>query len=98
MPVLHTINTFSDQYAAFRDCLLTLEQNDALVFMEEAAHNLDISQLPDYQELLRVECAIYILPFEDHLFQKKITGTAKVLNYNDFVELCCRFPAIQNWY
>lgn len=99
MPVLHTINTFSDQYAAFRDCVPTLEQNDAVVFMEEAAENLDVSDLPDYQKLLSVQCAVYILPFDDHTpLRSEMTDPIEVLSYSDFVDLCCRFSKIQNWY
>lgn len=99
MPVLHTINTFSDQFAAFRDCVQTLEQNDAVVFIEEAAENLNISDLPDYQNLLSTQCTMYVLPFDDRPpLRSKMTGAIEVLSYSDFVELCCRFPTIQNWY
>ena len=99
MPVLHTINTVSDQCAAFRECVLTVEQNDAVVFMEEAAENLNISDLPDYQKLLSIQCAMYILPFDDRPpLPGKMTDAIEVLSYSDFVELCCRFPTIQNWY
>ena len=99
MPVLHTVNTLNDRYAALRDCILTLEENDAVVFMEEAAENPDIPHLPDYQKLLTCQCAIYVLPFEDNPhFQAKLGDTIRVLSYNEFVDLCCRFPTIQNWY
>lgn len=99
MPVLHTINTLTDQYAALRDCVLTLEQNDAVVFMEEAAADLNISHLSHYQELLTCEYAVYILPFEANTpLQGKLAETVKVLSYNEFVDLCCRFSTIQNWY
>lgn len=99
MPVLHTINTLTDQYAALRDCVLTLEQNDAVVFMEEAAANPDISYLLHFQELLTCQCAMYLLPFEENPpLRGKLAETVKVLSYSEFVDLCCRYPNIQNWY
>ncbi len=100
MPVLHTVNTLSDGFTAIRDCVGALENDDAVVFMEDAAgEDMDISTLPVYPDLIASGCSLYLLPLEERIApERKLPDTVKQINYDDFVGLCCRFPVIQNWY
>lgn len=99
MPVLHTIHTLADHCAALSDCIRVLEQNDALVFMEEAATDLRSSFLSQHRELSTCQCAIYLLPLDNApAAQGKLAEVIKVITYQEFVDLCCHYPIIQNWY
>ena len=99
MAILHTVNTLSDDAAALNDCLSQIEEEDAIVFMEEAGRYESIVKLSQYDILNTISNPVYILPFEElpgaynnqhHKFN--------LIDYTNFVSLCCRFKLIQNWF
>jgi sulfur relay protein TusB/DsrH len=74
-----------------------VKENDALLFIEDGVYYTSIFspdlKTPRYLELFSLE--------EDIMargLNQSILGTIKIINYNDFVDLCVRYDKVVNWF
>ena len=96
MSTLHTISK-PPSSGLLDSCLTNVNQNDALLFIEDGVYYASKFS-PNLKTLHHLE--LYSLE-EDimarGLNQSTLT-TIKVINYNDFVDLCVRYDKVVNWF
>jgi len=93
---LHTISK-PPSSGLLDSCLTNVNENDALLFIEDGVYyaskfSPDL-KTPHYLELFSLEADIMARGLN-----QSILNTIKIINYNDFVDLCVRYDKVVNWF
>lgn len=95
---LHTINKTPAESGAIKDCLSALSEGDALILIENAVY----AAMPAYAELFTrlpgsVQCYLLDADAQARGLQD-LNPDFRVIDYDGFVELSCRYQKVVSWF
>lgn len=93
MRTLHTLNKASLDNSASMDCFRSLSDGDGLVLIQDAVY------LTQLKKLSSKKVDVYAMQHDLHTRGlSPLEGHTRIINDNDFVELCTQYDKVVSWF
>lgn len=95
--MLHTLNKSPFEHRALNHCLRFIDKQSELLLIEDGVYAA--MQSNPFAEQLRA-VSVYALANDINArgVSDKLLPFVKVINYEEFVELCCKHDKVHAWY
>jgi len=96
--MLHTVNKSPHSHSALADCLRVCGEHGVILLIEDGVYAALAGNA--WLQPLQSARAVYALAPDVAArgLEQQIADTVQLVDYADFVRLCCEYNTMQSWY